>query len=187
MIYILLILALIIVLILWKNKKILLKIKMFFKNYKLLIIVELVILIALLILNMFNNTVMVMEKDAHSNKILKSVNLKEGETYTYKTGYYERNEGSEDIKDMFQNYKEKSNTIKIENIGITNVKVSINENEKEYKYGTGFSYYGIASCKCGTPIIFERILSNIIKIVAFIIIIIDLLLIILIKNKEENK
>ena len=96
-------------------------------------------------------------------------------------------EKSEDIKSMLQNYKEKTNNIIIENIGINDVKVSINGIEKNYKYGKGFSYYSATSCMCGTPIVFERILSNVIKIVVFSIIIIDLFLIIFIKIKEEDK
>ena len=187
MVYVVLILALIIALILWKNKKILLKIKTFFKKYKLLIVLELVILIVLIIFNMFSGIVRIKEKDPHSNKILKSINLKQGETYTYKTMFYEKSEESEDIESMMQKYKEKTNIIKIEHIGINKIKVSINGIENDYEYGKGFSYYGITSCSCGTPIIFERTVSNVIRIVAFSSIIIDLFLIIFIKIKEENK
>ncbi len=187
MVYILLILALVIALILWKNKKILLKIKIFFKRYKLLIILELMILIVLLIFNVLNNTVMIMEKDPHSHKVLKSVNLKKGETYIYKTGYYEKDDEFEDLNNIMQSYKEKTNVIKIEEIGITNVKVSINEIEKDYKYGSGFSYYSSTSCMCGTPIVFERLLTAIIKRMFLGGIIIDLLFMIFIKINEENK
>ena len=185
--YIVLILALIIALMLWKNKKILLKIKIFLKKYKLLIVLELVILIGLLIFNIFSGVITINEKDPHSNKVLKTVNLKQGEIYTYKTMYYEKSEETDDIKSMMQNYKEKTNIIKIDDIGITEVKVSINEVEKDYKYGTGFSYYSITSCSCGTPIVFERMLTGIIKIMLLGVVIINLFLIIFIKIKEENK
>lgn len=183
---ILLTIALVIMLLLLKNKKILLKIKSFFRNCKLLIILEVAILIGFMIFIIFNNTIRIVEKDPHSNKVLKSVNLKEGQIYTYKTMYFEKNEESTDFAGMMQTYKEKYNIIKIEDIGITKVKVSINEIEKDYKYGTGFSYYGIASCSCGTPIIFERTLQNVIKILLFSFLIIDLLLIVLIKGKDDN-
>jgi len=184
MVLIILVLVLIIALMLWKNRKVLLKVKTFFKKCKLLIVLELVILIGLLNCNIFNGVVRINEKDPHSNKILKCVYLKEGEIYEYKTMYYEE---SDDIKSMLQNYKEKTNIIKIEDIGITEVKVSINEVEKDYKYGTGFSYYSITSCSCGTPIVFERMLTGIIKIMLLGVVIINLFLIIFIKIKEENK
>jgi len=93
-------------------------------------------------------------------------------------------EKSENIKSMLQNYKEKTNNIIIEDIGINNVKVLINGIEKNYKYGTGFSYYSITSCMCGTPIVFERMLTEIIKLILLGILIIDLILIIFIKIKE---
>lgn len=181
--FILLFFILIIALILWKNKKVLLKVKTFFKKYKLLIILELVFLIGLIIFNMFNGVVAIKEKDPHTREILKSVYLKEGEIYEYKTMYYEK---SDDIKSMLQNYQEKTNIIKIEDVGMTKVKVLVDGSEKDYKYGTGFSYYGIASCTCGTPIIFERIITVIIKIMILVILIINLFLIIFTKIEEEN-
>jgi len=181
MLYVVWILLLIIALILWKNKKIVLKIKTFLKKCKFLIILELVILIGLIIFNIFSGVVKINETDPHSYKIAKSIYLKEGETYEYKTVEYEK---SENIKSMLQNYKEKTNNIIIEDIGINNVKVLINGIEKNYKYGTGFSYYSITSCMCGTPIVFERMLTEIIKLILLGILIIDLILIIFIKIKE---
>ena len=196
MAYIVLILTLFIVLILLKNKKILLKVKIFFKKCKFLVVLELLILIGLMIFNIFNGVVKINEKDPHTKKVLKSANLKQGETYTYKNFYYEKSEELNeikdiiqklnDIKDMMQNYKEKTNIIKIEDIGITKVKVSINENEKDYKYGTGFSYYSITSCNCGTIIVFERILTEFIKIILIGVVIIDLFIIVFIKIKEQK-
>ena len=180
MILILLIIMLIVVLLLWKGK-LFLKIKAFFRRYKLLIILEIVIITALFAFSILNKTIVIIEKDPHSNEILKSVKLKEGEVYIYKTA---------DYKSMLQDYKkdiidmsENENTITIKNIGFTKIKVLVNGIEKDYKYGKGFSYYGIRSCECGTPIVFERVLANILKIIIFSILIIDLLLIFLIKIK----
>ena len=67
------------------------------------------------------------------------------------------------------------------------IKISRNGIEEYYKYGKGFSYNGSNSCMCGTQIIFEKSLSNFIKILAFSVIIIDLFLIIFTRMKEENK
>ena len=173
MIFVLLILVPIIALILWKEK-LFLKIKAFLKGYKVLIILEIVIITGLFIFNIFNNTVVVMEKNPHSDEVLKSIKLKEGEVYIYKTADFKSM--LQDLKKHEINVKENENTIKIENIGFTKIKFLVNGIKKDYKYGTGFSYYGFSSCECGTPIVFERMLINIIRIVTLGIIIIDLFL-----------
>lgn len=188
MIIVIVFLVLIIGLILWKNKKkILLKIKKFFKTCKLLIVIELLIIIFLLIFNIYNKTVTIKEKDPHSNEILKSVNLKEGQIYIFKTIYFEKNNKSDGALNIIQKYKEKDNIIKIEKVGINKIKVLINETEEEYKYGTGFSYHGQGSCSCGTPIIFEKSLIDIMKVMILFIVIINLLFTIFIKIEDKNK
>ena len=188
MIIVIVFLVFIIGIILLKNrKKILLKIKKFLIICKLLIVIELLIIIFLLIFNIYSKTVTIKEKNPHSNEILKSVDLKEGQIYIFKTIYFEKNDKSDGALNIISKYKEKDNIIKIEKVGINKLKVLINETEEEYKYGTGFSYYGQGSCSCGTPIIFEKSLMNILKVAILFIVIINLFFIIFIKIENRNK
>ena len=79
-----------------------------------------------------------------------------------------------------------TNDIKIEKTGVTKVKVLVNDVEKEYEYGSGFSYYSMTSCSCGTPIIFEKTLTGVIKIIILAIVIIDLFILVFIKSKNTD-
>ncbi len=170
------IIVLIVVLIILKHKKIINKIKTFLKKCKWVVILEFVIIIFFMAINFFDKTVIIKEKDPHTNEVLKYSKLKEGETYIYYTL---------DLKN-FTNFQEKANTIKIKNINIDRIKVFLNNDEKEYKYGSGFSYYGPKSCNCGTPITFEKNLTNTSKIIFLSILIIDIFIIIFIKEDKEH-
>lgn len=170
------ILVLILVLIILKHKKIINKIKIFLKKCKWVIILELVVIISFMAINYFDKTVIIKEKDPHTNEVLKYSKLKEGETYIYYTL---------DLKN-FTNFQEKANTITIKNVNINRIKVYINNDEKEYKYGSGFSYYGPKSCNCGTPITFEKKLTNALKIMFLSILIIDIFILIFIKEDTER-
>lgn len=175
-----------IALVVWKNEKVFSKLKLFFKKCKWLMVLELIIVIALATVNILDSSVIIKEKDPHTNGILKQDTLKEGQIYTYYTVHYERNEEENDFSNIMQNLKENPNEIKIEAVGITKVKVWVNSVEKEYKYGHGFSYYSMTSCVCGTPIIFEKTLTGVIKIMILAMIIIDLFIIVFIKSKNTD-
>ena len=177
-----------IALVVWKNEKIFSKVKLFFKKCKWLIALELIIVIALATFNILDSSVIIKEKNPHTNEILKQDTLKEGQIYTYYTMYYEKNEEEKGFSNMMQNLKvkEKPNEIKIEEAGITKVKVLVNDVEKEYEYGCGFSYYSMTSCSCGTPIIFEKTLTGVIKIIILAIMIINLFMLVFIKNKNTD-
>lgn len=186
MAYIVLIFILMIALVVWKNEKVFSKVKLFFKKCKWLMVLELIIVIALATINILDSSVIIKEKDPHTNAILKQDILKEGQIYTYYTMYYERNEEENDFSNMMQNFKKNPNEIKIEEVGITKVKVWVNSVEKEYEYGHGFLYYSMTSCNCGTPIIFEKTLTGVIKIIILAMIIINLFILVFIKNKNTD-
>ena len=175
-------LIIVIPLCLWNKQKI----KLFLKTYKWLIILELIVMIGLVLFNMYDKTVILKEKDPHTNKTSKYPRLKEGETYTYYTTYYEKNEEESDFANIIQNRKEKANIIKIENVGISKVKILVDNIEKDYEYGKGFSYYSITSCMCGTPIVFEKRLTGIIKILILGISIIDVFILIFTKKQSRT-
>lgn len=191
MVYIVLIFILMSVLVVWKNEKVFSKVKLFFLKCKLLIVLELIIVIALIIFNILDSSVIIKEIQPCSNKVLRQVTLKEGEIYTYDTMYYEGNVEGNKVYNMVQSLKSKTNTIKIEEIGRTKVKVLVNNVEEEYKYGYGFSYYSLTSCTCGTEIIFEETSTTgdtgDIKIIILAIIIINLFILVFIKIKNTDK
>ena len=85
MAYIVLIFILMIALVVWKNEKIFSKVKLFFKKCKWLIALELIIVIALATFNILDSSVIIKEKNPHTNEILKQDTLKEGQIYTYYT------------------------------------------------------------------------------------------------------
>ena len=186
MAYIVLIFILMILLAVWKNEKVFNKMKLFLRKCKWLIVLELIIIVALAIFNILDSSVIIKEKDPHTNEVLKQNILEEGQIYTYYTMYYERNEEENDFSNTMQNFKEKPNEFKIEEAGITKVKVLVNGVEKEYEYGYGFSYYSMTSCSCGTPIIFEKTLTGVIKIIILAIIIINLFILVFIKSKNTD-
>jgi len=170
--------------ILLNYKKIIEKIKLFCKKFKWLIFVELIVIIALTLFNVFGNTIILKEKDPHSNVTLKSQRLKEGDSYTYSTMYYEINEDEINFNNASQFFKEKDNTVKIINVGIDKIKVLVDGVEKDFRYGKGFSYLGPNSCMCGTPIIFEKSLTGAIILLIIGILIINLFILIFVKNKD---
>ena len=193
------IIVLIIVFMVIKHKLIINKIKIFFKNYKLLLILELIVVMSLITINILDKTVIINEKDPHTNQLLKSSILKEGDTYIYYTmesihdnSTSTSSSPTSNLDEIlgktksFLNTREVANTIKIKNVKVNTVTVLINDAEKDYKYCSGFSYYGPTSCMCGTPIIFEKNMTNVLKIVEVSIIIIDSLIILFIKENKEN-
>lgn len=193
------IIVLLIVFMVTNYKLIINKIKIFFKNYKLLLILELIIVMSLITINILDKTVIINEKDPHTNQVLKSSKLKEGETYIYYTmenihdsSTFASSSPTSNLNEIlekaeaFLNTREAANTIKIKNVKINTVTVLINDTEKNYKYCSGFSYYGPKSCMCGTPITFEKNMTNVLKILVVSIIIIDLLITFFIKEIKEN-
>lgn len=175
MIYILLpIIILILVLLIKKWKTIFQKIKLFFKNYKFIVVLEIILIIIMIIINIYNKTIVIKEKNPHTNKALKSTVLKEGEQYEcYVMKFISKS-----------NIQEKANYLLIKEVGMSKLTIEKDGEEIEYNYGKGFSYYGTNSCNCGTPIIFYKRTYGILKILSLSIIVIDLIIICLVK---ENK
>lgn len=163
------------IIVIFKNRKRLkLKFNKFIYEYKLLMIIEVLFLLAMLILNITNKTVVVKQKDPHTRKILQSSKVKEGQEYRY--------EAFRDWKTL--EIEKKSFTI--ENVNMDSVTINKNDQEIEYKYGRGFSYYGAKSCNCGTPIIFENPYSSLLKIIILCMVMIDIIIICFMKIEKEG-
>lgn len=178
MIYVLF-LIIVILAILIKNKKTMLqKLKQFLKDYKILIAIEIIVIAVVLIINIFNKAIVIKEEDPHSNKVLKSTFLKEGERYEYYVMEYIKSESG------WGDIQEKVSYVFVKKVGLSKLTIEKDGEELEYNYGEGFTYYGIKSCNCGTPIRFYKTTYEIFKIISLSIIVIDLIIICLVK---ENK
>jgi len=173
------------VLILWNSKKLKKKGMLFYQKYKWLLSVELAVILVLTAFNFLNPAVMIKEKNPHTYITVKSQVVREGNTYIYLTSEWEEGKGGYDPSAIGA-IKEKKNIVKIEDVGFTKVRVLDNGVEEEFGYGlgSGFSYSSPNSCKCGTPVVFERSLTGFIKLVILGSFVLDFLMIIFIKNKN---
>lgn len=190
------------ILIILNRRAIMPKLKLFLKNYKILIVLEILFIIILFIINIFNKTVVIKEKDPHSNEVLKATLIKQGETYEYitqktKSVKNEENNSNNTLNTILKMGKDFMDTedynvnIVIKNVGIATLTIEKDGEEMEYKYGEGFSYQGINSCKCGTPIIFSKTTYDIFKAISISILVIDFIILCFVKEnktrKEKNK
>ena len=178
------------------------------KSYRILLLCEIILLIALTCINVFSGKVLIKEKDPNTHKTLKSAVLKEGDSYTYyieriwdnnvKANEIKENKQEDEINQIIQT-SEKSiisneseeQTIYIHKIDIDKVYITDTtrneENVKEYRYGTGFTYYGTQADLCGNFITFNRPYTINLIIVCLGIFILDIIVTIMIRIIRKVK
>lgn len=184
------VIILILVILILRRKILVQKLKLFFKKYKWLMLLEIFIIICIMMFNMFDKIVIVKEEDPHTGKELKSTTLKEGEQYEYYVMQFikEQDIDSDKIgsKYILSNIQKRTNQLYIKKVGVNEVTIEKDQEEIKYNYGKGFSYYGPTSCNCGTPIRFYKRFDKIFRILILSIIVIDLLIICLIKETKPK-